>query len=297
MNLRTQAAGGHRRATLSGLLVLATTALIGILTAGSAVPANGSSDLKVTKTASAGSVSVGTAFAYSIKVENLGPDTATGVTVTDTLPKQVDYSSASATSGTCSKQGGKVVCKIGTLEAGPTAYISSATVTVNVVAKKAGTAKNTATATADQKDPVGANSKATATVQITQTPTPRVPTCRGVAATIVGTRGADQLTGTPGRDVVVAFAGGDSIATLGGSDLICAGAGDDVVNTAGGGDRVLGAGGRDHVRGGRGPDRLKGGRGNDALFGNAGPDRLVGGRGRDRCRGGAGLDTLRSCEH
>jgi uncharacterized repeat protein (TIGR01451 family) len=217
----------HRRKQVGciALLVFATTAALGIAGAGGAAAATGSSDLKVTKTASAGSVPVGTTFSYAIRVENLGP--ATGVTVTDPLPKQVDYSSASASAGACSKQGGKVVCKVGTLEAGPTAYITSATVTVTVVAKKAGAAKNTATADADQKDPVGANSKATATVQITATPTPRTPTCRGVAATIVGTRGADHLVGTPGRDVVVAFAGGDSIATLGGPDLICAGAGDD----------------------------------------------------------------------
>src|SRR6478752_2384863 len=131
----------HRRKQFAGriaLLVFAITAAIGIVCAGSAAAAaTGSSDLKVTKTASAGSVPVGTAFSYSIKVENLGPNTATGVTVTDPLPGQVDYSSASASAGTCAKQGGKVVCKVGTLEAGPTAYVSSATVTVNVVAKKA----------------------------------------------------------------------------------------------------------------------------------------------------------------
>ena len=108
-------------------------------------------------------------------------------------------------------------------------------------------------------------------------PPPPVAQCKGLAATLVGTSGADVLTGTAARDVVAALGGNDRIAGLGGNDLICAGAGKDRANGGGGKDRVLGQGG------------------NDRLRGAAGKDNLRGGGGFDRCNGGAGIDKGR-CE-
>jgi len=67
-----------------------------------------------------------------------------------------------------------------------------------------------------------------------------VPTCHGVAATVVGTAGDDTLVGTNGPDVIVGLGGNDHIRGLRGNDLLC---------------------------GGLGADELVGGRGDDALHG------------------------------
>ncbi len=95
------------------------------------------------------------------------------------------------------------------------------------------------------------------------------PTCRGIPATIVGTRGDDVRTGTRGRDVMLGLGGNDTLRGRGGNDVVC---------------------------GGRGDDRLRGGPGNDNLRGNQGKDKLNGGRGRDICIGGKAKDSASRCE-
>ncbi|HEX5984635.1 MAG TPA: hypothetical protein VFY69_10550 [Solirubrobacterales bacterium] len=275
------------------LLGVMAIAVLGLTAVGTAAPGD-PTDLKVTKTANAGTVSVGDTITYTIEVENLGPETATGVTVTDAMPREVDFGSATSTLGTCAPQGRRVVCSIGTLEAGAAAKVSSATVTLSVVARKSGTATNTASVASSQKDPVSANNASSATVRVLdKAPT---ATCAGVAATIVGTAASETLTGTGGRDVIVARGGNDRVFSFAGRDLICAGGGFDRVVSGTAADRVLGQAGFDRLLGRGGPDLLQGNRGNDVLKGNAGRDRLRGGRGFDRCRGGAGLDSVRSCE-
>ena len=275
------------------LLAVTVIAVFGLAAAVGAAPGD-PTDLKVTKTASAGTVTVDETLTYTIKVENLGPETAMAVTVTDPLPKGTDFVSATSTQGTCALQGQKVVCSIGTLETGAAAKVSSATVTLNVIPRKSGTITNTASVSSAQKDPVGANDSASATVRVlAKAP---VATCRGVAATVVGTPGPDRLTGTRGPDVIVAWGGNDVVFSFAGRDLICAGRGSDRVVAGTAADRVFGGGGPDRLLGRGGPDVLKGNRGNDVLKGNAGRDRLRGGRGFDRCLGGAGLDSTRGCE-
>jgi uncharacterized repeat protein (TIGR01451 family) len=275
------------------LLGAMAIAVLGFAAVGTAAPGD-PTDLKVTKTANTATANVGDTIAYTIKAENLGPETATGVTVSDPLPKGVDYASATSTQGTCALQGQKVVCSVGTLEAGPMAKVSSATVTLNVIARKSGGAANTASVSGDQKDPVSANDSATALVTVL----PQVPsaTCRGVRATIVGTAGSEELTGTGGNDVIVALGGNDLVFSLAGRDLVCAGGGSDRVNAGTAADRVFGNAGRDRLFGRGGGDLLRGNAGNDVLRGNAGPDRLRGDRGFDVCRGGAGFDSARGCE-
>lgn len=268
-------------------------AVFGFAAVGTAAPGD-PTDLKIGKTANVATASVGSTITYTISVENLGPETATGVTVTDPLPKGVDYASASSTVGSCALQGQRVVCAIGTLEAGAAAKVDSATVTLNVVARKSGTVTNTATVSSDQKDPVGGNNSASASVKVVAPAAPA--TCRGVAATIVGTAASETLTGTGGRDVIVARGGNDAVFSFAGRDLVCANAGADRVVSGSAADRVLGGPGLDRLLGRGGADALKGNAGNDVLRGNAGPDRLRGGRGFDVCRGGAGLDSIRGCE-
>ena len=68
------------------------------------------------------------------------------------------------------------------------------------------------------------------------------PTCRGRAATIVGTSFDDELLGTPRRDVIVGLGGADLIRARGGDDLICGGDDHDEVHGGNGDDRVFGQG-------------------------------------------------------
>ncbi|HEX7196368.1 MAG TPA: hypothetical protein VF364_05990, partial [Candidatus Limnocylindria bacterium] len=252
----------------------------------------GSSNLRVTKSDSPDPVRVGAQLTYTIGVENLGPTPATGVTVTDHLPRDVDLISASGPSGACAVQDRKITCTIGALAPVGVNYGGApVSVTVVVVPRRAGTIRNTATVKGDQKDPARGNNKASATTRVLG-----VPTCRGLVATIVGTPGDDALFGTTGPDVIVAFGGADRIVALSGRDLICAGAGRDYIGAGTAADRVFAGPGPDRLLGRGGPDLLRASRGNDVLKGGRGSDRLRGGRGFDRCKGGRGSDSIRGCE-
>ncbi|HET9198314.1 MAG TPA: hypothetical protein VFN92_08690 [Solirubrobacterales bacterium] len=267
--------------------------LLGLVFAngGAAAPA-GSADLKITKTDTPDPVRVGSSLTYSIGVENLGPNPASGVTVTDNLPKNVDLVSANGPAGPCAVQGGKVTCAVGALDPVGVDYGGAQVgITIVVVPRATGTIRNTATVKGDQKDPVKGNDKATASTRVLG-----APTCRGVAANVSGTGGDDVLVGTAGPDAIVAFGGADRILAGSGRDLVCAGRGADYVNAGSAADLVFAGAGADRLLGRGGPDLLKGSAGNDVLKGNAGADRLRGGRGFDRCRGGVGADSVRGCE-
>lgn len=133
----------------------------------------------------------------------------------------------------------------------------------------------------------------------TPAPATTPPTCKGLAATIVGTEGNDALTGTAAADVIVGLGGNDVIKGGDQADVICGNGGDDVINGKSGedvllgdagNDRLNGAGKNDELFGGPGEDRLGGGFGRDRLFGGAGVDQLFGGFGKDTLRGGPGKD-------
>jgi uncharacterized repeat protein (TIGR01451 family) len=96
-------------------------------------------DLAVQKSDSADPVSRGGALTYTLVVTNHGPASASGVQLVDRLPDSVRFVSASSTAGSCSAADGLVTCSLGTLSNG-----SSATVTIQVTARRAGTAVNTA---------------------------------------------------------------------------------------------------------------------------------------------------------
>jgi uncharacterized repeat protein (TIGR01451 family) len=252
----------------------------------------GSANLKITKSDSPDPVTAGAQLTYTIGVENLGPAPATGVTVTDNLPNGVDPVSATGPSGACAVMGRKITCNIGPLAPVGVSYGGGpVSATIVVTPRRIGLIRNTARVKGEQKDPVNGNDRAEAVTRVLA-PT----TCRGVAATISGTPGDDELIGTPGPDVIAAFGGNDRIVARAGRDLICAGAGRDYVGAGTAADRVFGAGGRDRLLGRGGPDLLRGARGNDVLKGGRGSDRLRGGRGFDRCLGGPGTDSVRGCE-
>ncbi len=259
---------------------------------GSVWAAPGSSDLRITKSDSPDPVNIGSVLTYTIQVQNFGPDAASGVTVTDQLPRGVDFVSATGTSGQCAQKGRKVTCDLGGLGAPTIDYGGAPTITISVIPRKIGTITNTASVNGDQKDPAKSNNRATATTLVIG---PRA-TCRGVPATRVGTAGGDTIAGTAGPDVIATFGGNDTIVSLSGRDLVCAGRGRDHVGAGSAADRVFGGAGGDRLLGRGGPDVLRGNAGNDVLKGNRGADRLRGGSGFDRCRGGIGADSIRNCE-
>jgi len=125
--------------------------------------------------------------------------------------------------------------------------------------------------------------------------------CRGRAATVIGTPGSDLLGGTSGDDVIVGRGGNDAIWGHGGRDLICGGDGNDYIWGGSGGDTLWGGDGndtlygdtaRDLLYGGDDNDTLWGGDGDDALYGGSGDDTITAGVGDDLAVAGSGTDTL-----
>lgn len=120
-------------------------------------------------------------------------------------------------------------------------------------------------------------------------------TCRGEAATIVGT-GGDPIVGTEGRDVVVTN-GVSSVRTLGGDDLVCVTGRSllELVVQAGGGDDVVDVSTIEASSAFTFFTDL--GAGRDTYFGTEGDDRFAAdiddGAGPDTFEGRGGSDSLR----
>lgn len=99
---------------------------------------------------------------YTLTVGNAGPDSATNVTVTDTLPGGITYGSASGSGWSCSQASGAVTCTLASLAAGATSPI-----VINVTAPAtAGTITNAATASSSTSDPNPNNNTASATTTV-----------------------------------------------------------------------------------------------------------------------------------
>ena len=86
-------------------------------------PPEPTADVSVTQFDSPDPVDSGQQLTYFITVSNAGPDTATGVTLTDTLPEGVTFESATATVGTCSEALGVVTCELGDMIPGTSAQV------------------------------------------------------------------------------------------------------------------------------------------------------------------------------
>jgi uncharacterized repeat protein (TIGR01451 family) len=117
-------------------------------------------DLSITKTGPA-TAAPGSQFTYTITVANSGPNSATNVVVSDTLPAGVSFVSAIPSQGSCAGTT-TVTCTLGTINNGSNATIS---LTVQVTAAT-GTIVNTATVTATEPDPSPGNTSSTATTSI-----------------------------------------------------------------------------------------------------------------------------------
>jgi len=103
-------------------------------------------NISITKTASKSSVKVGENFTYTIKVKNEGEIDAINTIVSDDLPAEVEYVSASPTPTT--QIGNSLTWNLGTVAPSTTQTI---TVTVKAITAKDGV-KNTATVTTDTEE-------------------------------------------------------------------------------------------------------------------------------------------------
>jgi uncharacterized repeat protein (TIGR01451 family) len=100
-------------------------------------------------------VGQGASLTYTIQATNLGPSTSPSMTITDTLPAQVTFVSATPTFPTCMHVAGVVTCTLATTLA-PNAS-TTVTLQVTVSPTATGTLSNTATVSGGAIDPVSAN--------------------------------------------------------------------------------------------------------------------------------------------
>jgi uncharacterized repeat protein (TIGR01451 family) len=97
----------------------------------------------------------GAPLTYSIEVSNIGPSKATGVSLTDYLPGETAFVTASP--GCTAEEdatGKKVTCNLGSLEVGASKTV---TITVATATDASGVLLNRASVTATEHDPTGAN--------------------------------------------------------------------------------------------------------------------------------------------
>jgi uncharacterized repeat protein (TIGR01451 family) len=110
------------------------------------VPSGG--DLALSLTGSPNPVSATSNLTYSLTLTNFGPRAFTRVTLTDSLPGNVAFVSATASAGNCTQDAGTVTCFLGTLT-----NQAAVAVTITVEPTLAGAITNTAGVTANEPDP------------------------------------------------------------------------------------------------------------------------------------------------
>lgn len=132
-------------------------------TASESTDVNPAIDLSVIKVDSSDPVIAGNDLVYTITVSNDGPSTATGVTMSDTLPAGVTFTSVTSSQGTAEEAGGVVTADLGSLASGASATV---TVTVSVDPGTTGTLTNTATATGTETDTNTQNNSDTETTAV-----------------------------------------------------------------------------------------------------------------------------------
>src|SRR5262249_48136881 len=97
---------------------------------------------------------IGRRLTYDITVSNHGPQDATGVQLTNTLPVGVTFNSSTTSQGSCTGAA-SVVCDVGALNSG-----SAANVTIVATTPNAGLLTDSATVMGDQADSSEGNNQA-----------------------------------------------------------------------------------------------------------------------------------------
>ncbi len=184
-------------------------------------------DLAVSQTDSPDPIELGSGnVTYTVTATNQGPDAATGVTVTDTVPAGATLVSATPSTGSCSGTA-TVTCDLGALAAQ-----ASATIAVEVTPTMSGSLSNSASISGTETDPVASNDTSTEQTTVTEPPggTPMMtagPCANSISAQTVSPGAASvpvlqfQL-GAPSDEDVTVF----------GLDLDASGSGDDSTEVA-----------------------------------------------------------------
>ena len=119
-------------------------------------------NLSITKTDSADPVDVGDTFTYTVVINNAGPDAATGVTLTDSVPQSFTIGTVTASSGSCTTIGQTVSCDFGTIANG-----GAENVQIEVTATQPGTFTNTASTSANEPDGDSTDNSTSETTTVT----------------------------------------------------------------------------------------------------------------------------------
>ena len=121
-------------------------------------------DLAITKDSSPTPVAAGQQLTYTLHVTNNGPSNATGTKVTDTLPTNVTYVSATASRGTVTQSNGTVTVDVGILAVQETITV---TIVTTVAASALGTINNQADVVANEGEANTTNNRALNTTAVT----------------------------------------------------------------------------------------------------------------------------------
>jgi uncharacterized delta-60 repeat protein len=145
-------------------------------------------DLAASMSASTNSILAGSLLTYTTVITNKGPNTATGVVVTNVLPAGMQFVTATSSYGSVSSAGGQVVATLGFVTNG-----TAPTVSIVMTPLVPGLVTNVATATSAEIDLNGADN--TASVVVTVLPGADVGLVAGITPS----------PGTVGSNVVVSI--------------------------------------------------------------------------------------------
>jgi uncharacterized repeat protein (TIGR01451 family) len=164
----------------SGLLAFRTSSDQLFVVNTMAFPNTPLADLAVVESVSANPATPNAPVLFTTTVSNAGPDIATGVLLSNSLPAGASLASFSATQGTCTNGDGWLICQVGALDAGASAGM------VATLFPAAGTTLAVfASATLNEQDPNPANNTATAVTFVPGTTTGSVATLQLTAADLV----------------------------------------------------------------------------------------------------------------
>ena len=191
-------------------------------------------DLGVTVTASPNPVAVGGLLQYVVTVSNSGPNSASNVVATDTLPANVMVVSVTPSQGTFSVNGSIVSLKFGSIAANGSPV--TATITVKPLAASAGMITDTVSVGGNEADPVLGNNTASVTTTVnasadlvltlTGTPNPVLVGTNLTYTILITNNGPSTATGVSVQDFLPANVNVLSVTTDGkfsqGTNLVIA---------------------------------------------------------------------------
>ncbi len=124
-----------------------------------------SADLALSQTDTPDPTLAGVPVTYAFTIQNLGPGSAAGVSLADTLSLAAAIDSATPSQGSCTLLAHAVTCDLGALESG-----ASATVDVTITPTSNGVITSAATVSGTRRDPSPGNDAATETTAVTECP-------------------------------------------------------------------------------------------------------------------------------